>query len=674
MIKSLPSVVISLIFTVSLIITVNCQNETHASTPAAPATSATTPATSATTPATSASSTTSAIPESFRIGGLFEFGSENVEQAFQHALDATNEGRVLGANRLKGKVEHLELADSFQASQTVCDLLKNGVLAIYGPQSLESTSHVQSMAASMEVPHLEARIDHKPPGNHSVNLMPTPVVFSKAFRDLVVKKNWTSFAIVYDSDAAWMRLQEFLKDDSLRDVKMIIRRAAGDNDQQVLTEIKSKGFRNIMTDLSLRNGRFGAFLKVAQDNDMLNAYYNYVVTSLDLEMADSTPVPASLTSFSLIQKPKTTYSVATALTYDAIALFAQALADLLQKHPLERHNLSCAGLSETWPYGLKIRQQMLNTKIEGMTGEIKFDESGIRSDFKLRIQENIGTNGGMQTVGLWTPTDGIRFNEGYAQNLTAKAARSLRGKRLVVVTAVKGPPMEEYLKELLNLLQEDLGFNSTLQVLDMYGRRRDDGKWEGTVGRLVDGTADLALNDLTVTPEREAVIDVIPFMTTGIAIVLKKSIVDPKTGNLTTNITSAEDLLNQDAIKYGTVKGGAIERFFMTVNHVTYAAMYAKMTESNPSVFVKSGSEGFERVKAGGFAMITESTAAEFFVNNNCDVAQVGGLLNKQMFALATQKGSPYTALIADSVRKLQESGKLKELKERLWKGSKVCV
>ena len=577
------------------------------------------------------------------------------------AFDAGNTKRTLGARRLKGKVEELELADSFQASQSVCGLLSAGVIALYGPQSYESTSHVQSMSASMGVPHLEARVDFKPPGNHSVNLMPSPYVLARAFRDLATHNKSPSYAIVYGSDDALPRIQEFLKDENLRRKAVIARRTTGVNNKEILDEIKSKGIRNIILDLSVRDPNFGKFMKAAQEHGMLREYYNYIATSLDLERAEIPPVDASILSFSLIPDPGTTYSVATALTHDAVQLLTESLAELLKTKPLERHNLAC-GLHESWPYGLEIRNQLLKTKIQGKTGEVKFDENGIRSDVKLRLLENVGDNGAFKTIGSWTPSEGLRLNEDHASEEEAKHLKSLKNQNLVILVT---PPdnkteysIDGYLNELLSVVQAELGFKATTRQVSTYGSRGSDGKWTGLVGELVQGTADVVLADLTITPDREEVIDfTIPFYTGGLAVLIKKSDVG--------NMTSPEDLVNQDAITVGALKFGSTRESLKTSNDLTQNKLWKKMDSSCPSSFTLSRRGSIDKVKAGGFAFITESLTVEQVINNSCDLQTLGDPFGKIRYGFGMRKDSPYTSIFSNVLNKLQSSGKLQELKDK---------
>jgi Receptor family ligand binding region len=66
----------------------------------------------------------------------------------------------------------------------VCHLLKTGVAAIFGPQSPQTASHVQSICDTMEIPHLETRWDFRLRRESClVNLYPHPRAISKVGRN-----------------------------------------------------------------------------------------------------------------------------------------------------------------------------------------------------------------------------------------------------------------------------------------------------------------------------------------------------------------------------------------------------------------------------------------------------------------------------------------------------------
>lgn len=65
--------------------------------------------------------------------------------------------------------------------------------------------------------------------------------------------------------------------------------------------------------------------------------------------------------------------------------------------------------------------------------------------------------------------------------------------------------------------------------------------------------------------------------------------------------------------------------------------MWAAMESAKPSVFVKSNDEGKERVlkEKGGYAFFMESTSLEYIAERNCDLMQVGGLLDSKSYGIA---------------------------------------
>ncbi|KAG8225568.1 hypothetical protein J437_LFUL002085 [Ladona fulva] len=135
-------------------------------------------------------------------------------------------------------------------------------------------------------------------------------------------------------------------------------------------------------------------------------------------------------------------------------------------------------------------------------------------------------------------------------------------------------------------------------------------------------------------------------------------------------IESAEDLAKQTKIKYGAVSGGSTAAFFKESNFSTYQRMWSFMESAKPSVFAKSNSEGVERVSKGkrGYAFLMESTSIEYVIERQCDLTQVGGLLDSKGYGIALPLSSPYRTAVSGAVLKLQEAGKLHMLKTRWWK------
>lgn len=75
------------------------------------------------------------------------------------------------------------------------------------------------------------------------------------------------------------------------------------------------------------------------------------------------------------------------------------------------------------------------------------------------------------------------------------------------------------------------------------------------------------------------------------------------------------------------------------------------MMNHKPSVFVKTSHEGIARVLKGDYAFLMESAMIEYNTQRNCDLIQVGGLLDSKGYGIGTQTGNDSTCLnLAKSV------------------------
>jgi len=137
----------------------------------------------------------------------------------------------------------------------------------------------------------------------------------------------------------------------------------------------------------------------------------------------------------------------------------------------------------------------------------------------------------------------------------------------------------------------------------------------------------------------------------------------------TEKIWDVSDLASQNRIKYGTVKGGSTEAFFRDSKSDIYKRIWAGMT-NNENAFVKNSEDGIERVikEEGNYAFFAESTVVDYVTKRRCQTKQVGGLLDSKSYGIGLPKDSPYYEPINRALLQLQESGRLRELKEKWWK------
>ncbi|KAA0195825.1 hypothetical protein HAZT_HAZT011420, partial [Hyalella azteca] len=106
----------------------------------------------------------------------------------------------------------------------------------------------------------------------------------------------------------------------------------------------------------------------------------------------------------------------------------------------------------------------------------------------------------------------------------------------------------------------------------------------------------------------------------------------------------------------------------------TYQKMWRFMESRKPSVFVPTIEDGVERVLNGNYAFLMESTMLDYTIQRNCNLTQIGGLLNSNSYGIATPMGSPWRDKISLAILELQEKGVIQMLYSKWWRNTgDVC-
>ncbi|XP_017917966.1 PREDICTED: glutamate receptor ionotropic, kainate 5 isoform X3 [Capra hircus] len=286
---------------------------------------------------------------------------------------------------------------------------------------------------------------------------------------------------------------------------------------------------------------------------------------------------------------------------------------------------------------------------------------------------------------------------------------------------------EGFCVDMLRELAELLRFRYRLRLVEdgLYGAPEPNGSWTGMVGELINRQkADLAVAAFTITAEREKVIDFSkPFMTLGISILYRVHMAEPlrvvqpapvpagapphpgepvhagqqplvprgglhaaglgdhapgavhalrqRSLRMEVPVESADDLADQTNIEYGTIHAGSTMTFFQNSRYQTYQRMWNYMQSKQPSVFVKSTEEGIARVLNSRYAFLLESTMNEYHRRLNCNLTQIGGLLDTKGYGIGMPLGSPFRDEITLAILQLQENNRLEILKRKWWEGGR---
>ncbi|KAG1662333.1 Glutamate receptor ionotropic, kainate 2 [Nymphon striatum] len=753
-------------------------------------------------------------------GGAFETIDEELIKSFGYAVDGVNANHsLLPRTRLSAQIKRLEPQNSFNASKEVCNLLRSGVAAIFGPQSSYISPLMDSLLSKFDIPHIETRWDFSRRVNdYSINVFPHWEALSKTYRDLVVAMGWKSFTILYEEDEALIRLQYLLQITSSEESTVALRKLNPEY-RLVLKELKKHSVTRIVLDCKTENIK--TILEQAKQVGIMTDYHSYIITNLDLHTVDLSETyfsQTNITGFRLVdpdnllvkkirsdlsyreninkkkdEERKTIIKTETALIFDAVAMFSHALKDLDRSQGIEVRPIDCE-TGSPWSYGKSLISFMKSGTIQGLTGAVSFDESGFRSDIVVDVIDLVKT--GLVRIGEWSLRTGVNFTRDEEAQMD-KYKDNLMNKTLRIVTVLVKPytmlklnadpnggneRFEGYCIDLIEAISQRLKFKYEIHIAkDKTNGKMDPEtrEWNGMIGELINGEADLAIGDLTITYEREQAVDfTMPFMNLGISILFKKPekpdrslfsflsplswdvwlymltaylgvsifmfivarfspyewqsphpcdqdvdvlenqftlmnslwftigslmqqgsdlaprawstrmvagtwwfftliMISSYTANLAAFLTvqrmvspieSAEDLARQTKIEYGCYKGGSTEAFFRNSKMGTYQRMWSFMESARPSVLVKSGKEGTERVMKGNYAYLMESTSIEYVTQRNCKVTQIGGWLDSKGYGIATPPGSPYRRFISSVILKLQEETLLDVLKITWWK------
>ncbi|XP_075975529.1 glutamate receptor ionotropic, kainate 2-like [Anticarsia gemmatalis] len=766
-------------------------------------------------------------------GAIFDDGMLLLEAAFNVALKAASADPD---NPFVASVIQTSPGDILEAEEAMCKLLENNVFGVFGPTKRGSLEQIQSMADFLEIPHIITEPVESQNRNWSVvNMFPHHIAYSQIFADLIELQGWTEFTIIYDGAELLpfldniFNMQDIDSEDKI--LMNIVQLPDGEDFRSQLKFIKKSGSVNYL--INCRTEKLPLLLTQAQQVGIMSDDHSYIIMNPDFQTIDIDPYKHGGSSIigirmfdsstediqnfiTAVNEEVNTLSEGNietaieengltldlALLHDAVMLYASAINLMALE---EGANVTCDS-GDSWGFGSSIVNYVRTIEIDGLTGIVKFDEDGFRSEIEIDVLEAMTY--GLEKVGEWTLEDGFTETATDVEPAEKEGSISMKGKHFLVLTALSAPygMLRESSKKLegneryegfgIELIEElakmnEFNYTFEIQADGVYGSyNKKTGKWNGMMEKIMDGRADFAITDLTITAARQKAVDFTsPFMNLGITILYKKPTKEPPnlfsfispfssgvwgwlagafvgvsvllfilgrvapeewqnpypcieepetldnqftlansfwftlgsvltqgseiapiavstrmagsmwwfftlimvssyTANLAAFLTveskfyaikSVNDLANNPyGLTYGAKDGGATFSFFKESDNLLYQKMYKYMDE-HKELQTATNDEGLERVKSDSenYAFLMESTSIEYMVERNCDVAQVGGLLDSKGYGIAMQKNSPYRQPMSESILQLQEEGKLTRMKDKWWKekrGGGACA
>ncbi|XP_028313698.1 glutamate receptor ionotropic, delta-2 isoform X2 [Gouania willdenowi] len=225
--------------------------------------------------------------------------------------------------------------------------------------------------------------------------------------------------------------------------------------------------------------------------------------------------------------------------YDTVLLLANTFHRKLEDRKWHSMaSLSCIRKnSKPWQGGKSMLDTVKKFGVSGLTSFLEFTDNGSNPNIFFEI---LGTNygedrgRGVSRLATWNPVHGLNGT------LTdRKLENNMRGVVLRVVTVLEEPfvmvsenvlgkpkKYQGFSIDVLDALSNYLGFKYEIYVAPdhKYGSLQPDGQWNGLMGELVFKRADVGLSALTITPERESVVDFTTrYMDYSVGVLLRKA-------------------------------------------------------------------------------------------------------------------------------------------------------
>ncbi|XP_022371768.1 glutamate receptor ionotropic, kainate 1 isoform X6 [Enhydra lutris kenyoni] len=448
-----------------------------------------------------------------------------------------------------------------------------------------------------------------------------------------------------------------------------------------------------------------------------NPHVSSIIEKWSMERLQAPPRPET----GLLDGMMTTEA---ALMYDAVYMVAIAShrASQLTVSSLQCHR------HKPWRLGPRFMNLIKEARWDGLTGRITFNKTdGLRKDFDLDIISL--KEEGTEKIGIWNSNSGLNMTDGN-KDRSNNITDSLANRTLIVTTILKAdlavaPLTITYVRE--KVIDFSKPF-MTLGISILY--RKPNGTNPGVFSFLNPLSPDIWMyvllaclgvscvlfviarftpyewyNPHPCNPDSDVVENNFTLLNSfwfGVGALMQQGselmpkalstrivggiwwfftliIISSYTANLAAFLTvermespidSADDLAKQTKIEYGAVRDGSTMTFFKKSKISTYEKMWAFMSSRQQTALVKNSDEGIQRVLTTDYALLMESTSIEYVTQRNCNLTQIGGLIDSKGYGVGTPIGSPYRDKITIAILQLQEEGKLHMMKEKWWRGN----
>uniref|UniRef100_A0A8C1SA67 Glutamate receptor n=2 Tax=Cyprinus carpio TaxID=7962 RepID=A0A8C1SA67_CYPCA len=430
-------------------------------------------------------------------------------------------------------------------------------------QSLTDAMHIPHLYIQRNAegsPRTACQLNPSPDGERYTLAARPPVRLSDVMLTLVGELHWQKFIIFYDSDYDIRGLQVFLDQTSRQGLDVSLQRVDRNISgvfSSLFTSMRTEElnhYRDTLRRAILLLSPRGAqvFIHQAVETNLASKDSHWVFVNEEIsdteimELAHSSlgrmtvvrqifPLwkDSSVSCMrnnhrisSLLCNPQEGYlhslEVSNLYLYDSVLMLANAFYRKLEDRKWHSMaSLNCIRKStKPWNGGWSMLETIQKGHITGLTGIMDFMDNGSNSHVQFEIlgtsfSETFGKD--IKRLATWDSVHGLNGSlkesriENGMQGITVKVVTLLEDPFVMVAENILGQPKryKGFSIDVLDALAKILGFKYDIyQVADSkYGSQLPNGSWNGMIGELINKRADLAVSAITITPERENVVD-----------------------------------------------------------------------------------------------------------------------------------------------------------------------
>ncbi|XP_027864531.1 glutamate receptor 3b isoform X5 [Xiphophorus couchianus] len=472
--------------------------------------------------------TSAGFPNQINIGGLFMRSTVQEHSAFRFAVQLynTNQNTTEKPFHLNYNVDNLESSNSFSVTHAFCSQFSRGVYAIFGFYDKKSMNTLTSFCGALHTSFVTPSYPTDNEVQFVIQMRPT---LRGAVLSLLSYYKWQKFVYLYDTDRGFSILQAIMEAAVANNWQVTARSVSSTTNatefKQVIEEMDRRQEKRYVIDCEV--DRIDTILEQVVTAGKNSHGYHYILVNLgfsNVSMGKVIAGGANISGFQIVnpenpivqqfkqrwdqlderefpEARNAPLKYTSALTHDAILVIAEAFRYLRrQRVDVSRRGSAgdcLANPAVPWSQGIDIERALKTVQLQGMTGNIQFDNYGRRTNYTIEIHEM--KKDGPKKIGCWNEYTGF-------VNIMDPQVNISEENRTIVVTTIMEAPYVMYKKNYMHLEGNDryegycvdlaseiakhVGIKYKLSIVmdGKYGARDPETKtWNGMVGELVYG-------------------------------------------------------------------------------------------------------------------------------------------------------------------------------------------